>query len=341
MHPNTNFSALSSWVLLLAKAIDSYGCDSAGLFERAGLDHSRLRDPVARFSALAIRRLWELAAETTRDPCFGLTVASFWHPTTLHALGYSWLASDNLEEAFQRLARYTRIINTAANGVIQIEKSADSYCLIMDASHLNVPQPTQASVDAAMAMVLTMCRVSYGANFRPVRVSIQHDEPDCSGRFSELFAAPVAFSQAKNAIWMDPEMVSVPLATANPELVRVNDNIVTDYLAQLDRNDVNMRVRSKLVEHLPTGQVSEEGIASSINLSQRSLQRRLKEQGMSFTQLLESTRKELGLQYVRDPQHSFNEIGFLLGFAEPGNFSRAFKRWYGKSPSQYRQDSLS
>lgn len=72
----------------------------------------------------------------------------------------------------------------------------------------------------------------------------------------------------------------------------------------------------------------------------RSLQRRLKEQGMSSTQLLESTRKKLGVQYVRDPQHSFNEIGFLLGFAEPGNFSRAFKRWYGKSPSRYRQDSL-
>jgi len=341
MNSNAHFSALSSWVLLIARAIDSYGCDSAELFDRAGLDHSRLRDPVARFSALAIRRLWELATETTRDSGFGLTVASFWHPTTLHALGYSWLASENLEEAFQRLARYTRIINTAANGVIQIENSADSYCLIMDASHLKVPQPMPASVDAALAMVLNMCRASHGASFRPIRVSIQHDEPDCSSRFSELFEAPVAFSQAQNAIWMDPEMVSEPLATANPELVRINDRIVTDYMAQLDRSDVSMRVRSKLVEHLPTGQISEEGIASSINLSQRSLQRRLREQGMSFTQLLESTRKELGLQYVRDPQHSFNEIGFLLGFAEPGNFSRAFKRWYGKSPSQYRQDSLS
>ncbi len=341
MHPDTHFSALSSWVLLIAKAIDSYDCDSAELFSRVGLDYSKLRDPVARFSFPAVSRLWALATETTGDPCFGLTVAGYWHPTTLHALGYSWLASSNLEEAFERMLRYTRIINTAANGVIQIEKSIDSYCLIMDTSHLKLPQSTPASVDAALAMILTMCRASYGANFRPIRVSIQHDEPDCSNRFSELFAAPVAFSQTQNAIWMDPEMVSEPLATANPELARINDNVVTAYLAQLDRNDVTMRVRSKLVEHLPTGQISEEGIASSINLSQRSLQRRLKEQGMSFTQLLESTRKELGLQYVRDPQHSFNEIAFLLGFTEPGNFSRAFKRWYGKSPSQYRQVSLS
>ncbi len=341
MPTSSHYSALSSWVLLIAKAIDSYGCDSAELFAKAGLDHSKLRDPVARFSALAIRRLWEIATETTRDPCFGLTVASFWHPTTLHALGYSWLASDNLEEAFQRMERYTRIINTAANGVIQIEKSVDSYCLIMDTSHLKIPQPLPASVDAALAMVLTMCRASYGESFRPIRVSIRHDEPDCSNRFYKLFEAPVTFSQTQTAMWMDPKMVSEPLATANPELVRINDSIVTDYLAQLDRNDVTMRVRSKLVEHLPTGQISEESIASSINVSQRSLQRKLREQGMSFTQLLENTRRDLSQQYVRDPQHSFNEIGFLLGFAEPGNFSRAFKRWYGKSPSQYRQDSLS
>jgi AraC-like DNA-binding protein len=57
---------------------------------------------------------------------------------------------------------------------------------------------------------------------------------------------------------------------------------------------------------------------------------------VSFSELLDSSRRELGLQYVRDPQYSLNEVAYLLGFAEPGNFSRAFKRWYGKSPSQYR-----
>ncbi len=340
MHTNTHSSALSSWVLLIAKAIDSYGLDSRELFKKVGLDYSKLHDPLARFSFQAVTRLWALSAETTRDQCFGLTVASFWHPTTLHALGYSWLASNNLEEAFQRMARYTRIINTAANGVIQIEKSANSYCLIMDASHLKVPQPSVASVDAAMAMLLTMCRAAYGESFRPLRVSIQHDEPDCSSRFSELFSAPVAFSQAQNAMWMDLEIVTEPLATANPELVRINDQIAVEYLAHLDRKDVTLQVRSKLIERLPSGSVNEEEIASSINISQRSLQRRLREKGMSFTQLLENTRRDLSLQYVRDTQHSFNEIGFMLGFSEPGNFSRAFKRWYGKSPSQYREDFL-
>ncbi len=137
-------------------------------------------------------------------------------------------------------------------------------------------------------------------------------------------------------MWLEDDVVTAPMATANPELVRINDQNVTDYLAHLDRHDVTMQVRAKLIERLPSGQVTEEEIANSIHISQRSLQRRLKEQGLSFTQLLANTRSELGLQYVRDPQRSFNEIAFLLGFSEPGNFIRAFKRWHGKSPSEYR-----
>ena len=340
MPRSSHYSALSSWVLLLAKAIDSYGCDSEELFARAGLDHSRLRDPLARFPAAAVLKLWPIAVEATKDPGFGLTVASFWHPTTLHALGYSWLASNNLEEAFDCTVRYTRLVNTAAQGAISIEVSADSYRLTIGMVKFN-PDPTDASVDAVLAMLLIMCRAAYGSKFKLQRATFQHGAPSSLERFDDLFQAPVLFSQAENALWIDPEIVREPLATANPELVRINDRIATDYLAHLDHDDLGMRVRSKLIEHLPGGHISEADIASSIHVSQRSLQRKLKEQGMSFSQLVESTRRELGLQYVRDPQYSFNEVAFLLGFTEPANFSRAFKRWYDKSPSQFRQDSLS
>lgn len=343
MPHNANSTALSSWILLLARAIDSHGYDSAELFAKVGLDHSLLRDPGARFSYAAVTRLWTLALETTGDACIGLTVASLWHPTTLHALGYSWFASNSLDEAYERMKRYSQFMNTAAYGALRLSKSEESYSLTLDPSRF-IPPPAAVSIDAGLAMIVHMSRAAYGDNFHPIRVSIQRDKPDDPAdvkRFSDLFEAPVSFSQPENTLWLDSVMVYEPLVTANPELARVNDSIVAEYLAQLDRNDVTMRVRSELIERLPTGQVSEEGIASSINVSQRSLQRRLKEQGMSFTQLLENTRKELGLQYVRDPQHSFNEIAYLLGFAEPGNFSRAFKRWHGKSPSQYRQELFS
>jgi AraC-like DNA-binding protein len=337
---SSHYSALSSWILLIAKAIDSYGLDSRELFAKADLDHALLKDPMARFSATAVQRLWRIAAKASRDPGFGLTVASFWHPTTFYALGYTWLASRNLAEAFDHITRYARIVNTAAQGVLQLETTPEHYRVIIGRSDL-FPEASDAQVDALVAMLLIMCRVAYGASFELQRVTFQHKAPANRERFDDFFQAPVLFSEGEDSLWIDPELMQQPLATANPELVRINDHIVTDYLAQLDLSDLGMRVRSQLIKQLPGGHFGETEIARSLNVSLRSLQRKLSEQGMTFKQLVETTRRDLALQYVRDTKHSFNEIAFLLGFTEPANFSRAFKRWHDKTPSQFRQEALS
>jgi AraC-like DNA-binding protein len=324
--------------LLIAKAIDSYGQNSRKIFAEAGLDHYKLRDPLARFPYPAVVRLWRLASEACGDPAFGLTVAGFWHPTTLYALGYAWLASRNLDEAFDCAARYTRIVNTAASGIIHVEKTDASYRVVLDGSHIKLQErPIEAATDAATGMLVRMCRAAYGEHFVPLRVTLQHPDEGCAQRYRDEFRCPVAFSQQQNAIWVDPDTAAESLATANPELVRINDQIVTDYLARLDRDDIVMRVRAKLIEHLPSGGCDEARIAAELNLSLRSLQRKLKAREVTFSGLLEGTRRELGRDYVRDSQHSFNEIAYLLGFTEPANFSRAFRRWYGKTPSDYRQ----
>lgn len=335
MPTSAHFSALSSWVLLIARAIDSYGLDSRRLFAEAGLDHFKLRDPVARFPFPAVDRLWRLAAEASGDPAFGLKVASFWHPTTLHALGYAWLASNNLEEAFARAARYTRLVNTAAGGVLHIEKTPYTFAIVVDQRNMD-PRPSPSSVDAALSMLLVMCREAYGEQFNPVKMTLRRQNPGCEDRYQALFRCPVVFSQSEDALWLDPESVVEPLATANPELVRINDRVAAEYLAKLDRSDIVTRVRAHLIERLPGGGGDEAQAAAELHLSQRSLQRKLRAEGVSFSELLEDTRRELGRDYVRDTQLSINEISYLLGFTEPGNFSRAFRRWYGKTPSEYR-----
>ena len=323
---------------MIAKAIDSYGLDSDDLFKRAGLDPERLAQPLARFSYAAIQRLWAIALDSSGDPCFGLRAASYWHPTTFHALGYSWLASRNLEEAFERLVRYSGIVNTASKGLLRLEKTNDSFCLVADVSRAR-PPPLPVAMEAGMATILGMCRSAYGSHFRPSAIDLNHPETGCARQLSELFDAPVRFSQAEYVLAIDPAVVAESLATANPELVRVNDKVVTDYLARLDRGDIVMRVRSELIERLPDGRVGEAEIASALNLSLRSLQRKLEDQGVSYSRLLDDTRRDLGMQYVRSPQYSLNEIAYLLGFTEPANFSRAFKRWYGQPPSQLRKSA--
>ena len=100
-----------------------------------------------------------------------------------------------------------------------------------------------------------------------------------------------------------------------------------------------IQVKTKLIQELPSGHICEENIAEDLYMSQRSLQRRLREEGTTYKELLNETRRDLAAQYIKVSGVSINEITYLLGFSEPSNFSRAFKRWTGVSPSEYRQSS--
>ncbi len=338
MRPSPHFSIISSWILLIARALDAHGYDSKRLFRQAGLDHARLGVSGARHPYTAVCRLWELAEEVTGDPGFGLEVASFWHPTTLHALGYAWMASESLEEAYRRAVRYAHFINSGARDALRIEQTERGYGILFDTGAAGF-DPPQIALEAGLAMIYHMSHAAFGANFQPLEVTLRRAKPVGTERYVDTFGAPVEFGGTQNAIWMDPQQVTEHLDSANPELVRIHDQVVVDYLARLDRQDVVMQVKSKLTERLPGGGIDEGEIASSINLSRRSLQRRLHEHQVSFSGLLEDTRRELSRDYLRDPQHSVNEVAYLLGFSEPGNFSRAFKRWYGQTPSEYRRVS--
>jgi len=92
-----------------------------------------------------------------------------------------------------------------------------------------------------------------------------------------------------------------------------------------------------VIEQFPSGGISEDTAAIALNVSTRTLQRRLREAGQSFGQLTEAVRQELALNYILDPSISLGEISYLLGFSEPSSFSRAFRRWTGKTPRQMRQ----
>ena len=123
-----------------------------------------------------------------------------------------------------------------------------------------------------------------------------------------------------------------PLDGVGPEDLKIGELI-----GRLDKNNITTQVKSKLLDLLPSGHSTEEAVIQALHLSQRTLQRKLKEEGTTFKELLDETRRELAKEYVNDTSLSFSEITYLLGFSEQSNFTRAFKRWQGQSPSAYRQ----
>jgi AraC-like DNA-binding protein len=126
------------------------------------------------------------------------------------------------------------------------------------------------------------------------------------------------------------------LPTANTDLARVNEEIVASYLEQIEHGTVSKRVRTRLIEQLPSGHVSQESIASSLFMSTRTLQRKLQEENTSYKELLTETRHELAMRYMASSSSPVSEVAYLLGFSEVGNFTRAFKRWTGMAPTEFR-----
>ena len=120
-------------------------------------------------------------------------------------------------------------------------------------------------------------------------------------------------------------------------LARINDQVVIDYLARFDRNNVVTRMRSILIEQLPSGRPNQETVARAMNMSIRALQRRLRDHGTSFREVLENVRKELAVSYLSEPHRSIAEISYLLGFTEPANFTRSFREWKGVVPTKFRE----
>lgn len=331
---NLEPTSQASQALMVWKALESYGCDPVKIFARAGLEAEKLTDPAARYTDVALAELMDIAVAETGDPAFGLRVAEFWHPSTLHALGYAWMASASLRDAFSRAIRFFRMVTD--NEQVETEESGDEFRLrIIIPPHAH--RSADAGYDAFMAVVVVMCRTSLGEDFRPLRIIMQRPEPDCPVRFTEFFGAPVEFSAPENIVVIKRSDLDKPLPTANSDLARASDQIITEYLARLDRSNVGAQVKAKLLDFLPSGEAGQEAVAASLNLSLRSLQRKLHNEGVTFKDLLDDTRRELAGRYIKESGMSAKEVAYLLGFSEPSNFTRAFKRWTGVSPTEYRE----
>lgn len=325
---------LASATLSMWRALQHHGYDAHAIFDRAGLNPSMLHQPGERFRLAVVKRLWERVLRETGDPCFGLKIGQHWHPSMAHALGYAVLASDTLHEAFSRLSRYFKVITTSRETASLIRRNGD-YLFLWDDTQSDY-RISDAEYDEAFAAIVAMMRISAGEDASPLRLNMRRAPPPCEAEFKRFFRAPIRYSANENSIALPGTLVEAALPSGNIQIARECDRIIDTYLARLDRSHVAACTRAKLIEKLPAGTPSEGDIARALNLSVRSLQRRLGDEHTTFKQLLDDTRRELALQYIRDPSVTITEMTYLLGYSEPANFSRAFKRWTGSSPSAVR-----
>ncbi|MEZ5585872.1 MAG: AraC family transcriptional regulator [Sedimenticolaceae bacterium] len=318
----------------LWRVIESYDLDPAPVFRQAGLDPAQWNEPGARFEEVRLDQAWLIATELTSDPCIGLRVARCFNPASLQSLGFAWLTSDSLYDALARTVRYFRAISDA----VELELSlAGDECRLSIGKILYRRRSQDQSRDALWASVISLCRVSTGEGFAPVSLELARPQPPCVADFYALFRAPIRFGADRDVMVFRREDVERPLPTANRALALHNERIVADYMTRLDEDNFADRVRIRLIESLPSGGIEAEDVARALNMSVRTLQRRLADEGTSYTALLDRARHELAVRFIGEQRMPVKEATFVLGFSEPANFSRAFKRWTGVSPTEFRQ----
>ncbi len=327
-------SVLAQSVGILWRVIESYGLDPAPLFEKAGVSLTWPVEPGTRMPYDDLDHVRADAAAASEDPAFGLRTASCLHPSYLGALGYAVLASDTLRTAFERIHRYVRVLND--QGHFDLEETAGGVRAIISVDQGS--RNTAVRDDGQLAVLVGLCRINAGEDFEPLEVSLRRSEPEDRSPWDDFFRCPLHFDAEANAVTVSTADLDEPLPSANPILAQMNERVVVQRLAQLDRDNVTGRVRGAIMEQLPSGDVSDESVAEALHMTPRTLHRRLKEDGETFRTVLKSVRQDLAEQYLADPTLTLTEITFLLGFSEMSSFSRAYKHWHGQSPSEARRN---
>jgi AraC-like DNA-binding protein len=328
-------TTLNTWGIAIARTLDALGLDTAALFARAGLDTAILRDPNGRYPVSKMAKLWRFSVEETGDPCIALKAAAYVQPATFHSLGFAMMASQNLEDALRRTARFSRIVSNAVDVVIvSTPRGVKEVVRFLDDAPI-----VDEGIDLFMASTFKLGRMLTSREELPLEIRLCRSGSDAMRKeFEDYFRCPVYFEAEENSLLIPHEMMRQPLPMANAQLARQNDRVVMEYLRRFDGARMTEKVRAEMISRLSAGEPARADVALALNLTEKTLQRRLKDEDSSYQKILEETRCDLAQQYLREPNVSVCEVTFRLGFSDQSSFTRAFKRWTGVSPGEFRDE---
>ena len=324
---------LASLGQIVWRLIERHALAPEPLFRAAGIDPEIIHDPHARIPRRKGDALMRMLTERITDPAFGLQAAQCWHPSNLGTLGYAWLSSSTLRTGLTRVVRYWCIV--IADVTVRLDETPGGVEFVHNPPALDNTLDGIRG-DILMAIIYDMCRSNFGHAFSPRCVAFRHAAPADASPYAALFGCPVSFGADANRLLIGLADADRPLPTGNRDLAAVHDRILVEQLARLDKTNIIARCRASLLERMTSGEFSEEDLARDLHMSRRSLQRRLSEADASYQSLVDDTRRDMALRYIRDPARSATDITFLLGYSQQSAFTRAFRRWTGMSPSEYR-----
>lgn len=327
-------TGLSAWVFAIVRALEDAGIDCPALLRKLGMAPEKIGDLNYRYSQEQVTSLWIAAVSATGDANFGLKAARHIRPSTFHVVGYAMSCSATLKRAAERFAHSARLISDSAS--VEFVPEGDNYRLKVD---LNTGgrQPIYQTIDTIVAGFLILCEWIQSAPVVPVEVTFRHRRPADDQAYQDVFHCPLRFGQSMNSILFRASDLERPVPSANEELAMLLDEMAAKHLAYRFGRRFSRKVRDALIGQLPNGEPSKLETAKLLAMTERTLLRRLRDENTTFQEVLDRLREELAFDYLRRDNLTMEKIAYLLGFSSSSAFSRAFVRWTGQRPSDWRE----
>lgn len=327
-----------NWMVILDRTVRASGHDLQAGLAAAGIS---LPDDAAggRLPIALTRQIWTVAGQTSTDPVLGLSMLTQINFTDFGELGVVMLAGGSLPQIMERIARFHRLLTDAMH--YEIMEEGDVLVVTI---HTN-GDPHWRAVEFAAALIIGLLRFRLDPRLCPLSVSFAFDNPEGQQAYEGFFGCPVEQGAAATTIVLP--LAQYRCAPAGSEVARHFEPVLEQRLASLEAASgwapkVALKVRQHLVETETEPTLA--GIAASLNVSPRSLQRHLAGEAKSFQDVLDEIRRELARQWLSARQggraRNMTELALVLGFSSSSAFSRAFRRWFGMTPGQAARGGL-
>jgi AraC-like DNA-binding protein len=312
------------------------GADAAALRRALGLTDEFLRDPDARVPIASIQRLWALAVEATGDPALSLRIGELVNPLSIGVLAYVMMHSPTVRQALGQLCRYQDIACEGVRTTVHETDETARIDLTLTSPDIVYPAPT---INSEFSIYLSALRALTGRAVPLREVRLAYPRPDDATEHHRVFGpARVVFGTPQTQLFVDRSFLEVPILNANANLFPLFEQQAEALLRKQQRDGtLRERVKAEVMTLLKGQEPTLATIADRLALGVRTLQGRLREEGVTYQQLLDDVRRQLAEAHLRQAVLSTTDIAYLLGYAEPSVFFRAFKKWTGQTPGTYRQ----
>ena len=314
--------------------LKSAGVPIMPLLRRIGVAPEVIADPEEQLSVRTQIALLDEAAIALKDDCLGFTLARDFEPRQLGLLYYVMASSQILGDALKRVARYSKITNEAL-----VVGYREGNRLMIELSYSGVSRHSDRhQFEFCMFGLLRICRMLTGRTLVPQHFSFSHYRSEGISEMARFVGTKVEFGAERDEFALAADARELPLIHSDSYL---NDLLLKFCEAALsnrkrDKSALRTRVENAISSLLPHGRALVDDVAHSLGMSKRTLTRRLSEDGLDFSKILQQLRRDLAFRYLDDRHLHVSKIAWLLGFGEVSAFTHAFKRWTGKTPSQIR-----